>query len=371
MVDGNVIADKVFSTFNGLKLKSGKPVVRSNGVKEWTVLASLVAQINDEILPITLTTGVKALPDKVRHYSQGRIVHDLHAEILSLRLFNWYLLDECCKLCEGDYKSKLIEKIDEEKFRIKVGVSFHLLITEPPCGDASMLKLASETDDKQVWSDESQPHKMQKIEGNRGRSNFGKLGVIRTKPGRGDSLPTLSKSCSDKLSIKQIVGLTNAFTADLFPDGIFLNSLILKEDSYLEDDIERCFRNRLIDVSDLSPHFISVLKYNSNGYTFGKEKDAVPSNLSLLHLVESNITQVLNNGVKNGSFIKNKIPKEGGESFISNYQFYLKLLALKPLVNKNYSEFKRQNQQRELVKQRSREILGPWNPTSEDNFDFV
>ena len=41
---------------------------------------------------------MKTLPDKVRSYSNGLMVHDMHAEILALRLFNYYLLEKDCPL---------------------------------------------------------------------------------------------------------------------------------------------------------------------------------------------------------------------------------------------------------------------------------
>ena len=99
------ISEVIVNNFNGLNIKSGKPTVRSNGVQEWTVLAGLVALIYDtndteepEIYPITIATGVKALPNRFRDFSEGAMVHDLHAEILAIRLFNWFLLDECSKI---------------------------------------------------------------------------------------------------------------------------------------------------------------------------------------------------------------------------------------------------------------------------------
>ncbi|KAK6465986.1 adenosine deaminase/editase [Scheffersomyces coipomensis] len=366
---GNRIAKKVFDGFDSLHIKSGKPIIRSNGIAEWTVLASIIAEIEDEILPITITTGVKALPDSVRNYSQGRIVHDSHAEILSIRLFNWYLLEECSKLKQDEsYISKLVETSDDNKFKLKESVCLSLLITEPPCGDASMVKLINESENSEIWSD-IQPNKRIKLDTMRGRSDFGKLGIVRTKPGRSDSIPTLSKSCSDKLCLKQITGLTNPFTFDLFPNGVYLDNLILKKDNYTTEDIDRCFKTR-IKSWDESIHSLKVIEYDISDFKYAKDNDKLPSPLSLLYLPQSKSTQVLNNGVKNGSYIKNKPPKKGGESFISNYGLYIKMASFQNLPYKSYIEFKKSNKQREKLKQQSKQLLGNWIHTSEDNFQF-
>lgn len=135
---GNAIASTVIDTFNGLSIKSGKPVVRSNGVEEWTVLASVVAITNNNIMPITLATGVKTLPDKVRSYSNGLMVHDMHAEILALRLFNYYLLEKDCPLVEHS--------------GLKHDVKLALFISEPPCGDASMSYISSNLTNNEPWT---------------------------------------------------------------------------------------------------------------------------------------------------------------------------------------------------------------------------
>ena len=148
----------------------------------------------------------------------------------------------------------------------------------------------------------NEPWTPQKKQLNRGRNNFGELGVVRTKPGRSDSLISYSKSCSDKLCLKQLVGICNATTSTLFKDSIFLDYLVTK--NLPAKDFHRCFRTRF-DLPEVA-HPLHLLTYDCDGYEFVKSEEKSPSPLSLLHIVLLNVTQVLNNGVKNGSFIKNK-----------------------------------------------------------------
>lgn len=493
---GQTVADAVVAVFDNLKLKSGKPTVRSNGTREWTVLAGVVAVVGNDVVPICVATGVKSLPNKYRAYSAGTMVHDLHAEILCLRLFNSYLLQQV-KNCDG----KIVERI-EGGFRLKLGVLLALYVSEPPCGDASMGYIAG---DKRRWSGDvsSDTSKVARIGdrdvdvlsdlskvadgdleskegagdvrelskkavlGNlpklavdvskvapsdaadstvdldskagaeltagiaeltaedakltananltadaltanteltantlpgsngtyakrnettapkpsaqsldpippvaslvRGRNNYGVRGVVRTKPGRADSEITMSKSCSDKLCLKQMMGITNAFTASFFPEGVFLTYLVLHKSKMHQEDFDRCF-HRLLAL-----HPLQLLVYDHDSYRFHKPAegiDAVPSPLSLLHLVP-NMTQVLNNGVKNGAFVKNKRPKPSGESFVCNHQLYLQLKPLLLPQHRSYHEFKLSNGPRQSLKQHAKRLLTGWHDTDIDDFEFI
>ncbi|ODV81278.1 uncharacterized protein CANTADRAFT_46365 [Suhomyces tanzawaensis NRRL Y-17324] len=363
---GPRIASLVVATFNGLSLKSGKPATRSNGVREWTVLAGLVAVMSDDLLvPLALATGVKALPNKAREYSNGLMVHDMHAEVLVLRLFNWYLLEQC-HLVKNSQTSQLVEE-HNGGYRIRPGIQLALYISEPPCGDASMGALMEH--DLEPWK------KKQKLgqQVTRGRGHFDQLGVVRTKPGRNDSIPTLSKSCSDKLCERQLTGITNSWTSVLFPQGVYLDYLVLQRSKYSQVDCTRCF-SRARGVQEAEFHPLEFRLYEKDDYEYHKpeknDPSVVPSQLSLLYIVPSKTIQVLNNGVKNGSFVKNKPPKKGGSSLICNQQFHEKFGDLMDLEASTYHEFKQLNQPRCELKQRVRSNLGGWVPTDIDDFEL-
>lgn len=383
----NRVSQLVVKTFNDLKLKAGKPTIRSNGVKEWTVLSGIVAMIpnpdteEEELYPICISTGVKTLPDSYRSYSNGLMVHDSHAEILSIRLFNWFLIDEVEKMANNNkYMSKIIEKNDDSSFKIKTAIKLCLYVSEPPCGDSSMSYIA---DDQIPWNEDDQPLKKGKIDLTsfviRGRHQFGSLGIVRTKPGRPDSLVSYSKSCSDKLCLKQLTGLTNAFTSELFPQNIFLDYMILPKDKNSSDDNKRCFETRF-KFEDVPVKYLKIIGCDETDYEFKKPGSSlkgvagndVPSPLSLLHIIPTNTTQVLNNGVRNGSFIKKKPPKLGGASIVCNQQLFNKI---RPYINLKdsikYQEYKESKVERQDLKSCGRRILGNWPKTDLDDFDLV
>ncbi|KAI5958168.1 hypothetical protein CANMA_004322 [Candida margitis] len=344
----------VGALFNELTVKSGKPEIRSNGIEEWTVLSSVVAITRDEIIPITLSTGVKVLPDRVRNYPDGRIVHDMHAEILSLRLFNYFLLEEASKK-----QSKWVNRI-QNKYKFRDDVKLALFVSEPPCGDVSMNYLSSSLISSEAWEVSSSNNGF-----HRGRNNFDQLGVVRTKPGRTDSLISYSKSCSDKICLKQLTGICNASSAHIF-DPIYLDYLVVnKVDSI---DFNRCFRDRFQLGRDV--HYLQLLTHDDDAYKFHKSDEKEPSPLSLLYIVPYNFHQVLNNGVKNGAFIKNKAPRRGGESIICNKSIMNKLCQVCQITQPSYSLFKMANTERQTLKSKGQVSLQNWRHTSIDDFNL-
>lgn len=75
-----------------------------------------------------------------------------------------------------------------------------------------------------------------------GRLYFSQLGVVRRKPARGDAPPTLSKSCSDKLALRQCTSLLSSLLC-LFvsPENVYLESLILPASQYSPTGCARSF----------------------------------------------------------------------------------------------------------------------------------
>ncbi len=75
-----------------------------------------------------------------------------------------------------------------------------------------------------------------------GRGYFSHLGLVRRKPARGDAPPTLSKSCSDKIALKQCTSLLSSLTSLLVsPQNVYLSTLVLPESQFSAVACERCF----------------------------------------------------------------------------------------------------------------------------------
>ncbi|KAM9925398.1 hypothetical protein OXX59_003889 [Metschnikowia pulcherrima] len=386
---GQRVADAVVTAFGKLNVNSGKPTIRSNGVSEWTVLAGLVAIDGDELTVVSIATGVKALPDEVRSFSNGYMVHDMHAEILCLRLFNRYLMEEV----KGDCPRLLLESAtantesvtpmyrlgtregpeeagksdtnagpehiknsesQSETYRLKPSMKLALYISEPPCGDASMSHVAT---GQTAWEEPAQ--KRQKVI--RGRANFGHLGTVRTKPGRADSKLSLSKSCSDKLCLKQYTGILNCITS-LRIEPIFLDFLVLDESKHVDADFGRCFHERM---SQKPERPLQALTYRHSNFSFSKHPERTPSPVSLAYIAISNTAHVINNGVKNGANAKK--PRANGASPLSRRSLWQQAEGHVPTFA-SYNKLKQANKERQNLKLKARKLLGSWPQTGEDDF---
>lgn len=258
---GDDIARLVLTRYAELG-RRGKPVMRSNGIMEGTVLAGVVAVTGGVAECVALATGVKALP--TNKFNDGRVLHDCHAEILALRAFNrWLVETENCKPSE-----------------------IYLYISAAPCGDASMTLTRSSGGGS--WSAPSPNTPWL-----RGRSNWDVEGAIRTKPGRTDSPLTMSKSCTDKLALRQVTGILQSCVSSHFGGmQLFLTALVLPTSQYVATDFERAFSRWN------SLHRFAVLT-TSLSFEDSVDLRRPPSPISLIWLPGH--TEAVANGIRQGN----------------------------------------------------------------------
>ncbi|KAJ4147867.1 hypothetical protein LMH87_002369 [Akanthomyces muscarius] len=239
----NVIAEAVLTQFSKLPAKR-KPKVRDNGLHEWVPISGIVAESDGIFTCVSLATGMKCLPASKIPDCNGIGLHDWHAEILAIRTFNRHILEECSRLME-DSSSDLVERTDPsstggQPFRLRPGIKLHMYASEAPCGDASMENLMAAQADASPWDVPTQTDT--EADTLPGRAYFSQLGVVRRKPARSDAPPTLSKSCSDKLALKQCTSLLASLTS-LFvdPSSVHIGTLVLPEDQYSAVACQRAF----------------------------------------------------------------------------------------------------------------------------------
>ncbi|KAJ0271993.1 hypothetical protein COL940_010720 [Colletotrichum noveboracense] len=256
--DPNAAADLVLRRFGELPAKR-KPAVRENGLHEWVPLSGIVAERDGVLTCLSLATGMKCLPAAKLPQAKGNALHDWHAEVLAIRAFNRHLLDECRQLLSGE--SSLVRRREHHEispdapqpFAIQDGVALHMYCSEAPCGDASMELTMAAQEDASPWDEPSlssatapeQEASCAETTTLPGRAYFSRLGVVRRKPARGDAPPTMSKSCSDKIALKQCTSLLSSLTSLLiYPGNAYLSSLTLPETQYSAVGCERAFSAR-------------------------------------------------------------------------------------------------------------------------------
>ncbi|KAG0309079.1 tRNA-specific adenosine deaminase 1 [Dissophora globulifera] len=168
----------------------------------------------------------------------------------------------------------------------------------------------------------------------RGRVDYDSVGVLRTKPGRVDSEPTLSMSCSDKIARWGVQGLTSALVAAFLETPIYLSSVITRE-LFDAAALKRALLERIVvancaclDKTQLSdgsgrlwrPHPVQI---HASSIVFEFSKEAVTSSIeqkggshqpvasssSISWIAsEPSITEVLVNGCKAGASSKQPLP---------------------------------------------------------------
>ncbi|PNP51147.1 hypothetical protein THARTR1_08209 [Trichoderma harzianum] len=284
----NLIARTVISQFEKLPSKR-KPCVRDNGLHEWVPLSGIVAEKDGILTCLALATGMKCLPASKLGDAKGVAIHDWHAESLAIRTFNRYLLDECQSLIDSsprDDPRAILQQSDSldietesdrytRPFGVNPGVKLHMYCSEAPCksvftqkatfekvlllivvchlgGDASMELIMAAQEDASPWElptptptptpASTQPAISESESALPGRAFFSQLGIVRRKPARGDAPPTLSKSCSDKIALKQCTSLLSSLASLLVhPSNAYIDTLVLPESQYSAAACERAF----------------------------------------------------------------------------------------------------------------------------------
>lgn len=318
-----------------------------------------------------LATGMKCLPQATIPFAKGNILHDWHAEVLAIRAFNRFLVDECAALARKGTGSVSDwvkwKQSGTPPFQLQDDVELHMYCSEAPCGDASMELTMREQVDATPWPEQQTDGDADADEEMLGRGHFDRLGLVRRKPARPDAPATLSKSCSDKLALKQCTGLLSGVVSRLIGlEGCYLKNLVLPESQYVHEACERSFSGRgrmapLVDegVQDrwrragyrFRPFEVRTTRreFSFSRRSGTSDQPPVPSNLSAL--ITPKTQEILVNGVRQGR--KQLDPQ--GASCASRRSLWSDVAGLVNVTAMSYAEAKLVKG-REMVKRDVREL---------------
>ncbi|XP_037050420.1 double-stranded RNA-specific editase Adar-like [Bradysia coprophila] len=179
--------------------------------------------VNDATV-VAVGTGTKCFADKLKD-KNGRVLHDMHAEVLVRRSFVRFLYRELLSMLE---MKPSIFVLSGKEIQLKAEVKFHLYVNTIPCGDARVFSLKGCAQLKKM----------------------ARQGTLRTKKiGGTDNLSETnaqrikSMSCSDKMARWNILGLQGAALSK-YIKPIYLESIVLGS-SYVPFHLHRAMFGRL------------------------------------------------------------------------------------------------------------------------------
>jgi double stranded RNA-specific editase B len=160
---------------------------------------------------ICITTGTKSFHNN-SVTSNGQLLNDCHAEIIARRCLIRYLYEQIKFLIDGQSNESIFEIIqDNNRFRLRSSIHFHLYISKAPCGDSRIFSLQDISSEKL----NQELKKSRGLLGTKIKFNDGTIPVlaktiyqnIQTWDGILDNERCLSMSCSDKLCRWNFIGL--------------------------------------------------------------------------------------------------------------------------------------------------------------------
>lgn len=377
------IFDKIISLYEDKFDKKSKP---RNG--EGTVLASIFLhhKIFLDIKIICLATGIKCLNvnEMKRENKNGKLLHDSHAEVLCFRAFNRFLL-ELMKNHEYVDEDDVLIKVDVNKFEWNEAWEIGMYVSELPCGDLAVIheQHKKTTREYQEWKDDEVK---QYVDENiktilRGKNNIKKTGVVRTKPGRFDSVATLSKSCTDKIILKQRIGLSSGLLNLLINTKLQLKYLILPNvrlhnKGNVDEILVKSLKERM---EDTNIHIQFIDKYfedNINDYTGNITNKRTSNEHGVMILKDDEyVNEPLQDGVKLGyKAKKNSLTlRKNCESLISRFSMLQLYQSFNKIHEDSYIQTKTLDSKRECLKGEVRNEMSSdgWISNIEDDFCVI
>ena len=216
------------------------------------MLASIVIEREvaygiNRLCVVALGAGSKAISGRSLS-KRGDRVHDCHAEVLARRGMLRFLYAQLEKTTNGcQHQSVFVKREGSEVYTIRDGVSFHLFISKPPCGDASVFG----------------QHEFHANRWNRG--------IARACPSDGEGavcIPEGDKTfvdfkllgarlhkmcCSAKIARWNVIGVQGALLS-LYVEPVYLSSITIGSD-FNVSHMSRAIYTRVSQINNLPPRY--------------------------------------------------------------------------------------------------------------------
>ncbi|GAA5989062.1 hypothetical protein JCM5350_003644 [Sporobolomyces pararoseus] len=357
----DILARSVTTKYSSLPA-NGKPRPRTNGCPSWTVLAgfSLYRSAGETVEAhcVSIGTGLKAIPHSKlpRH---GDVLHDSHAEIIARRGLKLWLYRQLEREIEGREET-FLEREEKGNWRLKGDWKLGLWISTLPCGDASTFSLSLSASSSSQLSISPSPKNSEttlhpsldeaaalglittrsppletslssQLETpnpthlvHRGRISYSSFSTLRTKPGRADSPPTTSHSCSDKIALWSLLGVQGGLLSTL---GVHVELSFIavsgvkgsrEERDKVRGEIRRAVGGRLEEWQGPKGEQVKVPEIGlSREVDFEHSREVVARSARVreeevvscqesISWIEGDGTEVITNGIRQGSSSKRK-----------------------------------------------------------------
>ncbi|KAM9836051.1 double-stranded RNA-specific editase 1-like [Aulostomus maculatus] len=226
------------------------------------VLAGVVMTTGEEVKEaqvICVSTGTKCINGEYMS-DRGLALNDCHAEIVARRSLIRYLYSQLEHLLSNndeEHQQSIFSRCDDQQgFRLKEKIQFHLYISTSPCGDARIFsphEAGVEDQGDRHPNRKARGQLRTKIESGEGTIPVNSSEAVQTWDGVLQGERLLTMSCSDKIARWNVVGfqgsLMSYFTQPIYFSSIILGSL------YHADHLSRAMYQRITDMENLPPSF--------------------------------------------------------------------------------------------------------------------